>query len=177
MFIRNQVDALPPAQGPAPDFILHTFDGEEISLADLRGQGVVLNFWASWCGPCRLEAEVLEQAARTEATNGVRFIGINYQDSYQGARAYMLEFEKSYLNGPDVDGEIARRYGVRAIPDTIFIDPHGQIQGRILGPVPDPHTLEAQLQRIRPDSNAGVGATNHRQTTLQSWATVPNPAP
>lgn len=150
MGIRNAIDTSPPTEGLAPDFTLETFDGERIHLADLRGHGVVLNFWASWCGPCRVEAPILEAAARREAMNGVVFVGINYQDSRNEALAYMAEFDKTYVNGPDLHSEIARRYGVRGIPDTIFIDPRGEIQGRILGPVPHGAALEEQLRRIRP---------------------------
>lgn len=159
MFIRNRIDAPPPAQGPAPDFHLTSFAGDPISLDQLQGQGIVLNFWASWCGPCRAEADILQAAAQREAANGIVFIGINYQDSRQGAQEYLAEFAITYANGADLHNEIAGRYGVRGIPDTIFIDPQGQIQGRILGPVPNHQALEDQLQRIRPASLSPTGTT------------------
>jgi cytochrome c biogenesis protein CcmG/thiol:disulfide interchange protein DsbE len=97
---------------PAPDFTLTTFDGAKISIADLRGKPVVINFWASWCPPCRVEAPLLEQAWGAFKERGVSFLGVDIQDKKEDALAYIREFGVTYPNGPDPTGEISIDYGV-----------------------------------------------------------------
>jgi cytochrome c biogenesis protein CcmG/thiol:disulfide interchange protein DsbE len=80
------------ADGLAPEFTFTTFDGETISLSDLKGKGVVVNFWASWCDPCREEAALLEEAWRREKDNGIVFIGLDYLDQEPAAKAYLAEY-------------------------------------------------------------------------------------
>ncbi len=137
------------ASGMAPPFQFTTFQGETIRLEDLRGKGVVLNFWASWCGPCRDEAPILEQTWRREKENGIVFIGLDYLDQEPNAKAYLAEFDVTYPNGPDLKSEIARRYGIKGVPETFFIDPQGQIVDVVIGPLTEP-VLQQQLARIRP---------------------------
>ena len=79
-----------------------TFDGEDIDLRELRGKGVVINFWASWCTPCREEADLLEQTWRREKGNGIVFLGLDYLDQEPAALAYLTEFDITYPNGPDL---------------------------------------------------------------------------
>ena len=98
------------ASGEAPPFAFTTFEGETISLDDLRGKGVVLNFWASWCDPCRDEAALLEATWRREQDNGVVFIGLDYLDQEPAAKAYLAEYGVTYPNGPDLRSDAARRY-------------------------------------------------------------------
>lgn len=138
------------ADGLAPDFTFTTFDGETISLADLKGKGVVLNFWASWCDPCREEAALLENAWRREEANGIVFIGLDYLDQEPAAKAYLEEFDISYPNGPDLQSQAARRYGIKGVPETYFITPEGTIEQVVIGPVTNAAQLESFLARIRP---------------------------
>jgi cytochrome c biogenesis protein CcmG/thiol:disulfide interchange protein DsbE len=138
------------AAGVAPDFAFTTFSGEKISLADLRGKGVVVNFWASWCDPCRAEAALLEEAWRRERDNGIVFIGLDYLDQEHSARAYLDEFGISYPNGPDLQSAAARRYGIQGVPETFFIGPDGKITGMVIGPVSTEADLNARLDSIRP---------------------------
>jgi cytochrome c biogenesis protein CcmG, thiol:disulfide interchange protein DsbE len=138
------------ADGMAPAIVFATFDGDVISLDDLRGQGVVVNFWASWCDPCREEAVLLEETWRREQANGIMFLGLDYLDQEPAALAYLAEFDITYPNGPDLRSEAARRYGIKGVPETFFIDPDGRIVGSIIGPVLSEDQLDNFLDRIRP---------------------------
>jgi cytochrome c biogenesis protein CcmG/thiol:disulfide interchange protein DsbE len=139
------------AAGEAPPFTFTTFEGETISLDDLRGQGVVLNFWASWCDPCREEAALLEQTWRREQDNGVIFIGLDYLDQEPAAKAYLAEFDITYPNGPDLQSQAARRYGIKGVPETFFISPDGQIVQTVIGPIVNQAQMDAYLDKIRPE--------------------------
>lgn len=138
------------AAGVAPDFQFTTFEGESIALADLRGQGVVLNFWASWCDPCRDEAELLEQTWQVEKENGILFLGLDYLDQEPAAKAYLDEYRVSYPNGPDLQSKAARDYGIKGVPETFFIDGEGKIAYMIIGPIMSPQQMEQGLSKIRP---------------------------
>jgi len=138
------------AAGMAPDFEFTTFGGETVRLADLRGQGVVLNFWASWCEPCRAEAELLEQTWRREQGNGIVFIGLDYLDQEHAALAYLDEYDITYPNGPDLRSTIARRFRIKGVPETFFIAPDGSIASTVIGPVLSQSELDRRLDEIRP---------------------------
>lgn len=112
---------------PAPDFTLQLYDGGEITLSELQGKVVVLNFWASWCDPCRDEAPDLEQAWRQYKDQGVVFIGIDYVDVESEARKYLAEFNVTYPNGLDKGQKISNAYHIRGVPETFFIDKEGKI--------------------------------------------------
>src|SRR6184192_4298203 len=100
----------------APSFTLTLFDGKVVRLADFRGKAVLVNFWASWCVPCRAEAGALESAWQKYKDRGVVFLGVNIQDKEEDARAFMKEFGITYLNGRDASGKIAVDYGCGAFP-------------------------------------------------------------
>jgi cytochrome c biogenesis protein CcmG/thiol:disulfide interchange protein DsbE len=112
----------------APDFALGLFDGSTFKLSDaLRsGQPVVVNFWASWCGPCADEAAVLQDAARRNAGQ-ITFIGVNVQDQDADALAFMKKYGITYLNGSGNGGPISIQYGMRGVPETYFIAPDGRL--------------------------------------------------
>ena len=127
----------------APSLTIRSLqDGREIRLASLRGTPVVLNFWASWCVPCRQEAPVLNAAARSY-DGRVQFLGADIKDSDQAARAYLSELAVPYLAGPITRGS-EKDYGVSAPPETFFIDRQGSIVARITGPV-DAKRLDVYL--------------------------------
>ena len=138
------------AAGEAPPFVFTTFEGETISLADLRGKGVVLNFWASWCDPCRAEAELLEATWRAEQANDIVFIGLDYLDQEPAAKAYLAEYDVTYPNGPDLQSQAARRYGIKGVPETFFIDPEGKIAHMVIGPILNEAQFAQALDKIRP---------------------------
>ena len=137
-----------PKSGPAPEFTLTLFDGGQISLAELRGRPVVLNFWASWCDPCKDEAPLLEAAWRKYKDQGLMVIGVDYLDQEPAARAYLQEFQITYPNGPDLGSKIARRYFIRGVPETFFIGPDGQIKSFKEGPFTTMEELEASIREI-----------------------------
>ena len=87
----NKSQKGPVENGPAPDFTLQGFDGRTVTLSELRGQVVVINFWASWCDPCREEAAYLEQTWRKYKDQGVVFLGVDYVDTEKAALAYIEE--------------------------------------------------------------------------------------
>lgn len=117
----------------APPFTLTLFDGNPVSLADLRGKAVFLNFWSSWCPPCRAEARDLEAAWQSLKGKDIVFLGIDIQDTEKDALAFLREFNVTYWNGRDADGKIAVDYGVWGIPETFFIDPQGRITYKHVG--------------------------------------------
>jgi cytochrome c biogenesis protein CcmG/thiol:disulfide interchange protein DsbE len=119
----------------APDFTLTTFKGATIALASLRGKPVVINFWASWCPPCRAEASLLERTWRAYRSRGVVFIGVNLQDREEDALNYIREFDITYPNGPDPTGEISIDYGVSGLPITFFVSRNGGILRRWVGAI------------------------------------------
>ncbi|MCZ7574411.1 MAG: TlpA family protein disulfide reductase [Ardenticatenaceae bacterium] len=148
--INSQTATLAVLDRPAPDFSLTRFGtGETVRLSDLRGQVVVLNFWASWCPPCRQEAPTLERIWREYKDRGVVFVGIDIWDTDADAARFLQEFGITYPNGPDPNGEIAIEYGLTGIPETYFITRDGMIAQKAIGIVPEEtfrRALDALLQ-------------------------------
>lgn len=116
-----------PTSGPAPDFSLTTFNGAQFRLSDQRGKVVVINFWASWCIPCRTEAPALQATWEHYKEKGVLFIGVDYADTDDNALAFIKEFGITYLNGPDVGIKIFSAYRVQGVPETFVIDQQGNV--------------------------------------------------
>jgi len=112
----------------APDFDLGLFDGSTFNLSDQLAQGkpVVVNFWASWCGPCADEAPLLESAAQRRG-NDFTFVGVNVEDLDSDAQSFMKKYGISYPNGSGNAGPISIKYGMRGVPETYFIAPDGRL--------------------------------------------------
>lgn len=106
-----------------------------VALSELRGSPVVLNFWASWCDPCRTEAPTLERAAKTFGPRGVIFVGLNMQDVTTDARAFMRKLGVSYLNVREGGADTSRRYGATGLPETYFISARGEVVAHVIGAV------------------------------------------
>ena len=119
----------------ARDFVITTFDGKEVRLSDLRGQIVMLDFWASWCSPCRQEASTLAATYSGYKARGVEFLGVAIWDSEEEAKRFVEESGATYLMGVDTKGNIAIDYGLTGIPEKYFIDTEGNIVRKFVGPV------------------------------------------
>lgn len=123
-------------RAPAPAITLPRLDGRgQVTLAGLRGKVVVLNYWASWCDPCRQESPLLERWHRRIEPLGGTVIGVDVLDVTSDARKFVSEFGLSYPMLRDADGETQTEFGVAAYPETILIDRDGRIAALVRGPV------------------------------------------
>ena len=136
---------------PAPGFIVQRLGGgESLSLANLKGKPVLLNFWASWCLACRDEAHILQAAhlRYEKAGDKLRVVGIAIQDTKEKAMAFAREYGKTYFLGLDNDaGDISLSYGLYGVPETFFIDAGGIIRYKHVGAV-SPELVERELARL-----------------------------
>ncbi|MGH2454215.1 MAG: TlpA disulfide reductase family protein [bacterium] len=140
-----------PRQGaPAPAFSARSFAGGTLALADLQGKGVVMNFFASWCVPCRAEARDLEATYQKYRAQGIVFLGVDIeQDTWNDARTFLKEFGISYPAIRDENGQIAQKYQMYGLPTTYFIDKDGIIRSKYVGPFLGPEGLKELERRIR----------------------------
>ena len=129
--------------GPARPFELALFDGTALTLEELRGQVVMVDFWASWCPPCRAEAPTLARVYREYQGKGVEFVGVAIWDSAEDAQAYMQQFGVTYPSGLDPKGRMAMDYGVTGIPEKYFISRDGTVVKKFNGPMD-----EARLKQV-----------------------------
>jgi len=119
---------------PAPEFVLRTLDGSRIiALSDLRGQVVVVNFWASWCAACREEHPNLLAAWNRYRDHGVVLVGIDYQDTTVAAMSFMREMGGDWPVVSDPASQTALAYGVYGVPETFFISPAGLVVDKKVG--------------------------------------------
>lgn len=123
----------PQAARPAPDFRLRTFDGGTLALSDFRGKIVVVNFWASWCTPCKQEMPNLERLWRAYRSRGVVVLGVDVQDDPDDARAFLRALQITYPNVHDPGQERMTAYQVVALPTTVFVDRGQRLRGRFVG--------------------------------------------
>lgn len=132
---------------PAPAFTLPVVDGgSEVRLADLRGRVVVVNFWASWCVPCREEAQALEAVWQRYRAGGLSMVGVNIQDRRAAAREFLDATRPSYPNVVDATGATSIAYGIYGVPETFVIDRDGRIRARHVGAI----TAEALAAHLAP---------------------------
>ncbi len=123
--LRTQQGQPKPGQ-KAPAFSLTTFEGQQVSLKDLKGKVVLLNFWASWCVTCKDEAAYLEQAwQKYRPGNQVIFLGVAWTDTDSKAKDYIKNYGISYQNGPDLGTHISQSYRITGVPETYVIDKNG----------------------------------------------------
>ncbi|MFM6849545.1 MAG: TlpA family protein disulfide reductase [Terrabacter sp.] len=131
----------------APDFRLPGLQGKPVQLSGLRGQVVVVNFWASWCAECRTEQQALNETWAAYRDSGVVVVGINFQDQHVDAQQYLNSMAVTYPNVEDTESRAALAYGLRGVPETFVVDRSGNIVDRTIGPV-DAATLAATLTAL-----------------------------
>ena len=145
--INSRFGELAVSHQPAPEFVKEGLDGEVVSLSGLRGKVVMLDFWSSWCPPCRKEAPALAQVYREYQDRNVEFVGLAIWDRQGKVDDYVQEFGVSYPNLIDDKGQIAIDYGVRGIPEKFFIDADGNLVRKFVGPM-DEDDLRTALDAL-----------------------------
>ena len=140
---------------PAADFDLPTADGKgSLSLVGLRGKVVVLNFWATWCPPCREEMPSMERLHQEFRAQGLEVVAVDVQESPKQAARFLRDFRLTFPAPLDADGKVAARYQVRALPSTFLIDRAGRLVGQAVGPrdwaSPEAKALVRSLLAVRP---------------------------
>lgn len=132
---------------PAPEFTLRRLDnGERVTFAELKGKPLVINFWATWCGPCKQEDPVLRWGSRKFAQDAA-FIGVVFEDTVENARRAMAENNLGFPQLEDPLSSMAVDYGVTGVPETYFMDASGLIRDKFVGPI-DPQSLTERIQEL-----------------------------
>lgn len=129
------VIASPLVGREAPNFTLSQLDGPPVTLAKLRGQVVVINFWASWCAECQVEQAALDQTWQQFQDSGVVVVGVNFEDSTGAARDYIRTHDVTYPVVEDAGSKTALAYGLRGVPETFVVNKSGRIVNHVIGPV------------------------------------------
>ena len=143
------------AQGPqvgklAPDFQLPSLNGQSVSLSDFRGKPVLLNFWATWCGPCRFEMPFIQGIYEEWSDKGLVVLAINTGESSSKVRGFLQSHSLSFPVLLDTNQDVALKYNIRAIPTTFFIDKDGIIQGIKISAFSSKAEIEKNLGKIIP---------------------------
>ena len=119
--------------GPAPEFQLQTSDGNMVSLSDYRGKAVMLNFWATWCAPCRSEMPDMEKVYKEKLGQDVVILAVNVQEAQVPVQAFVDRFSLTFPILMDVNGDLVEEYGIQSLPTSYFIDKQGRIASFSLG--------------------------------------------
>jgi len=146
----QQVEELPKVGFKAPPFTLKALDGESYSIPHPTGKPVIVNFWASWCGPCRLEApELVKLYDKYKGKLEIYAVNMTTQDTVEDAKAFADAFGFAFpvLLDDDEKNPVSNRYRVQAIPTTFFVDKNGLIVDKVTGLV-DPQTLESKFKSL-----------------------------
>jgi cytochrome c biogenesis protein CcmG/thiol:disulfide interchange protein DsbE len=140
----------------APDFALTTLDGASVRLSDLRGRPVLINFWASWCGPCRVEMPHIQAAFEAHAEDGLVVLGVDQLESPPTVAQFVEEFGLTFPIPIDDDGQVSAAYQARALPTSFFVDTAGVIRDTFTGPMSS-GLIESKLEMILSHGTPGGG--------------------
>jgi cytochrome c biogenesis protein CcmG/thiol:disulfide interchange protein DsbE len=141
------IGASPLQDKPAPEFTLTDVEGHTVRLADYRGRPVIVNFWASWCIPCRAEFALFADARRKQASKGLEILGVIYKDSPDAARSFMAAHDAQWPALIDPNGAVATAYHVIGAPTSYYVDRAGIVRAVSYGPPPS-NVLDDQLAKI-----------------------------
>jgi thiol-disulfide isomerase/thioredoxin len=130
-----------------PPFKITSLDGQLIDIEKFQGNVVVVNFWASWCGPCKKEAKELEAVYKAYKTRGVKFAGIAVDDTEKAARGFLKRYDVTYPNALDSDNALSARYKIFAIPTTYVIDKDAVIRFKRQGSI-SRDMLEREIKKL-----------------------------
>jgi len=134
----------------APDFQLQNLDGQPITLSGLKGNPVLINFWATWCGPCVSEMPHLQKIHNEWSDRGLVVLAINIGDSAAEVEQFLHDHNLSLPVLLDTKEVVAQKYGIRPIPTTFFLDKDGIIQVKVIGAFPSKAAIESRLSGIMP---------------------------
>ncbi len=134
----------------APEFQLQNLDGQTVSLSSLRGSPVMLNFWATWCPPCREEMPYMQQIHEEWSGRGLVLLAIDVGESPAQVESFMQSHNLSLPVLLDTKKNVAQKYNISGIPTTFFIDKDGVIQEKIIGAFPNKGAIEKHLSKIIP---------------------------
>lgn len=115
-------------EGPAPDFTLKSLSGKNLKLSEMRGEVIMINFWASWCGPCRQEMPILEKIYQKYQPLGFTLLGVNVEEDINDAKDYLKDVEVSFPILFDNTNKVSQLYEIIAMPSTILIDRDGNMR-------------------------------------------------
>jgi peroxiredoxin len=135
---------------PAPEFTLPALDGQPVSLGDFKGKPVMVNFWATWCGPCVHEVPYIQETYEVWSEKGLVILAVDIGESPLQVQGFMQENQLSFKVLLDESGEVAEQFGVLGIPTTIFIDGEGITRNIKQGPYPSRAAIEVDLKKIVP---------------------------
>lgn len=133
-----------------PAFELTSFAGEKLNSKDLVGKVLVINFWASWCGPCSEEAELLEAVHQKYKESGdVKLIGVDWVDTEPKALEFIKKYNQTYFNAPDLQTKVGQMFRIQGVPETYIIDPRGKLAFVWKGPFLSEVQLTDQIEKLR----------------------------
>jgi peroxiredoxin len=134
---------------PAPDFTLRTVDGQTVSLSDFRGKPVMVNFWATWCGPCQVEMPLFRQAY-TDHAGELVVLAVDVQEAPEDVRGFVKRNDLTFPVVLDRDGLVSTLYRVRGLPTTFFVDRDGIVVEAHRGALTTRASLAPLLAKILP---------------------------